>query len=88
MKQRFDGTYYQDFFKVAVENSSEIDKTALIRALKTEFFSFAALVGWHVHKPADTTDPRPTSVPSTAMDGNFLEAINTTLNLLDKVNYF
>lgn len=35
INQRFDGVYYQDYFKVAIENSSEIDKTTLMRALKT-----------------------------------------------------
>ena len=89
IKRRYDGQLYQDYFKVAIENYNEQDKATLMRNLKKEFWNFAKLVGWSTKAPRqDTGGQLPSSstgcYPSLAIDGNFLEAINTTLNLLDK----
>ena len=99
LQKRSDGVLYQDFFKVVLENSSEVDKVAHLRVLKKEFWAFPKNVGWNIEKNRpDTaatgtyTPPssdaneqiRPIAVPSDALNGNVLEAINTTLNLLDK----
>ena len=69
-----DGVYYQDFFKVVIENNLEIDKIKIIQTLKQEFWEFPRLLKWQLGKAG----------PSDAASGNTLEAINTTLNLLDK----
>ena len=99
LQTRSDGVLYQDFFKVVLENSSEVDKVAHLRMLKKEFWAFPKNVGWNIERdqPYRTatgtyTPPslsqekkkRPIAVPSDAVTGNVLEAINTTLNLLDK----
>ena len=99
LQKRSDGVLYQDFFKVVLENSSEVDKVAHLRMLKKEFWAFPKNVGWNIEKnrpeaPATGTytsqssntcgRKRPIAVPSDALNGNVLEAINTTLNLLDK----
>ena len=103
VKQRFDGVYYQDSFKVAIENTTDIDRVHLLRTLKKEFWAFPTLVGWKAapngHRAwsqsqseqsqftgnGDASASAPSSAPSLAIDGNFLEAINTACNLLDKV---
>ena len=96
LQKRSDGVLYQDFFKVVLENSAEVDKVAHLRILKKEFWAFPQNVGWNIgrNKPygqatGTYTIPkidkiRPIAVPSDALTGNVLEAINTTLNLLDK----
>lgn len=99
LQRRSDGVLYQDFFKVVLENSSEVDKVAHLRMLKKEFWAFPKNVGWNIEKnrpeasatgtyttPSSNTSgrKRPIAVPSDALNGNVLEAINTTLNLLDK----
>eukprot|EP00605_Chrysophyceae_sp_TOSAG23-4_P001340 GSChrysophyteH1.ASY1.ANO1.1457.1 assembled CDS len=68
------GVFYQDFFKVVIENNLEIDKTKIIKTLKQEFWEFPRLLKWKLGRAG----------PSDAASGNTLEAINTTLNLLDK----
>lgn len=53
----------------------------------SEFWAFSSLVGWRMRAAGSgdaTSALGASSVPSLAVDGNFLEAINTTLNLLDK----
>ena len=90
-------TKCQDFYKVVIENTSDIDKVATLKTLKEEFWSFALGVGWRLPNSKDgnimsrETNPSdnnitspPYCVPSDAYDGNFLESINTTLNLMDK----
>ena len=69
-----DGMHYQDFFKVVIENVAELIKTNVIKTLKQEFWAFPKLLKWQLGKAA----------PSDAASGNVLEAINTTLNVLDK----
>jgi len=69
-----DGMHYQDFFKVVIENVAELIKTNIIKTLKQEFWAFPKLLKWKLGKAA----------PSDAASGNVLEAINTTLNVLDK----
>jgi hypothetical protein len=155
LRQRKDGIWYQDFYKVVLENAADIDIVTQLKILKKEFWAFPENVGWNIPsvngnnsrnlivnlkkdrsnsiKNSDinkkisksknnnrnnddgnnenednsiaqnlsnlgilpsfieTTgtyetyhQSLPTSVPSDAINGNFLEAINTTLNLIDK----
>ena len=90
VRQDASGVWFEDFFKVVIENSYDIDKIALLEVLKKEFWDFARGVNWNIDKymnsvsgASDSSSPCP-SVPSDASAGNVLEAINTTLNLLDK----
>jgi len=81
---------YQDHFKIVIENAAEIDKTSKLKALKKEFWAFPKSMGWSVpsqnnNNNNDLTDSKSSiAVPSDAASGNCLEALNTTLNLLDK----
>jgi len=53
--------------------------------LKKEFWGLPGCIGWNLPGPQGLSAHTPScSLPSEAMDGNFLEAINTALNLLDK----
>ena len=71
---RADGLRYKDHFKVVIENITESDKTKVVQKLRQEFWGFPSLLGWKVGK----------AVPSDSVNGNMLEAINTSLNMLDK----
>jgi hypothetical protein len=94
LRQLNDKMKHQDFFKVVIENTQEIDKITQLKTLKQEFWSFCKDIGWRLPQAAGSRSPddnfslkgddQCVSVPSYAYDGNFLEAINTTLNLLDK----
>ena len=74
------GLSYQDFFKVVIDNSTVYDKTIVLSTLRGEFLRFPRTVGWRL----DQCLQEEVAVPSGAAEGNFLEAINTTLNVLDK----
>ncbi len=132
VQRGIDGVWYQDFFKVVIENAADVDKTSQLKVLRDEFWKFSSSVGWNISNdfiknntrlgsrtwsgisgggydsPIDlsvhnnsissnkefsnrmnmndnkSTYSTPIAVPSDAASGNFLEAINTTLNILDK----
>jgi hypothetical protein len=75
---------------VVLENATEVDKVAYLKLLKREFWAFPKNVGWNIdlsqEPPAGAADGRRpvVAVPSDAVSGNVIEAINTTLNMLDK----
>jgi hypothetical protein len=77
------GVYYRDFFKVVAEAVADMEKVKVLQVLKREFWNFPKAVGWSIGADAQQRVQR-FSVPSDAANGNFLEAVNTTLNLLDK----
>ncbi|GMI25665.1 hypothetical protein TeGR_g13985, partial [Tetraparma gracilis] len=70
-----DGRVYEDHYLPVVENVTASDWSGLVHQVKVAFCSFPERVGWHV-------SPRGVRVPSVAKQGNVLEAINTTLNVL------
>ena len=97
------GIYYQDYYKVVIENGVEMDKKQFLRTLKAEFWKFPTIVNWkygtsHSNSVLEGSNhdsaPQPTeanmcdifkyAVSSSISDGNVLECINTTLNILDK----
>ena len=80
---------HQDHFKIVIENAAEIDKTSQLKALKKEFWAFPKSLGWNVPSSSSSSttvgdNGSIAAVPSDAASGNCLEALNTTLNLLDK----
>jgi hypothetical protein len=81
-----DGIFYKDYFKTVVESITEYDKKSILRQLKEEFWSFPKSVGWNIIDQMTFNDPsiEEFGLPSGAASGNFLEAINSTLNVLDK----
>jgi hypothetical protein len=71
----------------------DIDKVLILQRLKKEFWGFPKSVGWgtHTHSSPATevgvggpVEHQYQSVPSDAVNGSFLAAINVTLNLLEK----
>jgi hypothetical protein len=75
--------------QVVLENATEVDKVAYLKLLKREFWAFPKNVGWNIDlsspPPGAADGRRPVvAVPSDAVSGNVIEAINTTLNMLDK----
>jgi hypothetical protein len=69
------GRVYEDHYKTVVDNETPNDWDSLVVRIKREFVRYPFEVGWDL----STENYRR---PSTAMQGNLLEAINVTLNLL------
>ncbi len=66
------GRTFEDHYKPVIENETCIDWESLILKIKEEFIKYPLEVGWNL------THRR----PSSASQGNLLEAINVTLNLM------
>ena len=66
------GREFEDHYKPIIENETCIDWETLIVKIKEEFIKYPLEVGWNL------SDRR----PSSASQGNLLEAINVTLNLM------
>ncbi|CAM9696915.1 unnamed protein product, partial [Discosporangium mesarthrocarpum] len=67
--------------KVVVEREHLTESQLIIR-LKNEINSFPKVVGWCTR--VGSTPDWGVGIPSLAAQGNFLEAINVTLNVLEK----
>jgi hypothetical protein len=74
IKSDIDGRLYEDSYKVVLENVTKPDWDSLIVTIKEAFLSFPEDLNWRLG-----TESR---LPSSAAQGNILEAINTGLNLL------
>ena len=70
-----DGRVYEDHYRMVIQNETRTNWESLVHKIKKAFVSYPAELGWNV-------DPNMGRVPSTAAQGNLLEAINITLNLL------
>lgn len=66
----------QDHYKAVIENETTADWDSLIVRIKREFVRYPFEVGWNLE--SNETKRR----PSTAAQGNLLEAVNVTLNLM------
>lgn len=75
---------YRDYFKLVVENEprTEGPPERLLATLKQEFLRFPSLLDWWL--PMPDGGGVLWGVPAKASRGNFLEAINVTLNVLEK----
>ena len=65
----------QDHFKTVIENETTSDWDSLIVRIKREFVRYPFDVGWNLSNEHGRR-------PSTAAQGNILEAVNVTLNLM------
>lgn len=68
--------YYDDHFRPVVELALGPDWDSVVRAIKEAFVNYPKDVGWNLELGSHTRRP------SRASQGNVLEAINVTLNLL------
>ena len=66
----------QDHYKVVVENETRTDWESLVLKIKKAFISYPRDVGWNISSESASR------IPSTAAQGNVLEAINVTMNVL------
>ena len=69
------GRRYEDHYRTVVENETRADWETLVRLIKEAFMDYPGEVGWNLSTGDDGRRP------STASQGNLLEAINVTLNL-------
>jgi hypothetical protein len=74
IKRDVDGRLYEDSYKVVLENITKPDWDSLIVNIKEAFLSFPVDLNWRLGTES--------MLPSSAAQGNILEAINTGLNLL------
>ena len=71
------GRYYEDHFRVVLENETTTDWHSLVIRIKEAFVRYPFEVRWSLQSNFEGSRK-----PSTASHGNVLEAINVTLNLL------
>jgi len=70
------GRLYEDHYRTVIENETRSDWESLVRRIKEAFVRYPHEIGWNLSTGGDGRRP------STASQGNVLEAINVTLNLL------
>ena len=75
------GRAYEDHFKIVLENETRGDFENLVVRIKEAFVRYPSDVGWNLSKGTEARRP------SSASQGNVLEAINVALNLL-QYHYF
>ncbi|CAN7986898.1 unnamed protein product [Ixodes hexagonus] len=77
----YKGRFYEDFYRVAVQNERIDDWTQTLRLLKTYFSEYPKKI-LEYHSRPDVKVP--TAVNSTASQGNFLQVLNMSLNVFEK----
>jgi Vacuolar membrane-associated protein Iml1 len=70
------GRHFEDHFRIVIENETSSDWDSLVVRLKEAFVRYPCEVEWNLASGADARRP------SSASQGNVMEAINVTLNLL------
>ncbi|KAL0272635.1 UNVERIFIED_CONTAM: hypothetical protein PYX00_005527 [Menopon gallinae] len=81
LQQDYKGRFYEDFYRVAVQNERYEDWTSTLVQLRRLFTDYQKQVVEY-HKRDDVVIPR--AVNSTAAQGNFLEVLNMSLNVFEK----
>jgi Vacuolar membrane-associated protein Iml1 len=70
------GRRYEDHCRVVIENETKTDWNSMVVRIRKAFSKYPVEVGWNLSTGENTRRP------SMASQGNVLEAINVTLNLL------
>ncbi|XP_038139491.1 GATOR complex protein DEPDC5 isoform X2 [Cyprinodon tularosa] len=78
MRQNHEGRYYEDFYRVVAQNERRDEWTSLLVTIKKLFIQYPVLVR------LKEADGFPVGYNSTAVQGNYLEAINLSFNVFDK----
>ncbi|KAK3608532.1 hypothetical protein CHS0354_010391 [Potamilus streckersoni] len=81
LQQDYLGRFYEDFYRVVVQNERYEDWTGTMKQLKKLFNEYLQHV-LHHHENQGYTVPKARN--STAAQGNFLETLNMSLNLFEK----
>lgn len=78
----YKGRFYEDFYRVAIQNERCDDWSTVLGQLRRLFTSYQDMVLKYHEKPTGVTIPKATN--STAAQGNFLETLNISLNVFEK----
>lgn len=77
LQQDYRGRFYEDFYRVAVQNERFEDWSNILVQLRKLFTDYQKIVLEYHQKPGINM---PKAVNSTAAQGNFLEVLNMSLN--------
>lgn len=75
------GRFYEDFYRVAIQNERNDDWSSILVQLRRLFTSYQSTV-LRYHERPDVVIPAAKN--STAAQGNFLEVLNISLNVFEK----
>ncbi|XP_026474994.1 GATOR complex protein DEPDC5 isoform X3 [Ctenocephalides felis] len=75
------GRFYEDFYRVAVQNERYDDWSGILVQLRKLFTSYQQIILNYHEKPGVRI---PQAINSTAAQGNFLEVLNMSLNVFEK----
>ncbi|KAM9350042.1 GATOR1 complex protein DEPDC5 isoform 1-T1 [Symphorus nematophorus] len=78
IRQDHEGRFYEDFYRVVAQNERRDEWTSLLVTIKKLFIQYPVLVR------LKEADGFPVGYNSTAVQGNYLEAINLSFNVFDK----
>ncbi|XP_067406142.1 GATOR1 complex protein DEPDC5 isoform X9 [Emydura macquarii macquarii] len=78
IRQDHEGRFYEDFYKVVVQNERREEWTSLLVTIKKLFIQYPVLVR------LEQAEGFPQGYNSTSAQGNYLEAINLSFNVFDK----
>ncbi|KAG8521220.1 GATOR complex protein DEPDC5 [Galemys pyrenaicus] len=78
IRQDHKGRFYEDFYKVVVQNERRDEWTSLLVTIKKLFIQYPVLVR------LEQAEGFPQGDNSTSAQGNYLEAINLSFNVFDK----
>ncbi|XP_039361577.1 GATOR complex protein DEPDC5 isoform X3 [Mauremys reevesii] len=78
IREDHEGRFYEDFYKVVVQNERREEWTSLLVTIKKLFIQYPVLVR------LEQADGFPAGYNSTSAQGNYLEAINLSFNVFDK----
>ncbi|XP_034950976.1 GATOR complex protein Iml1 isoform X3 [Chelonus insularis] len=81
LQQDYRGRFYEDFYRVAVQNERFEDWSNVLVQLRKLFTDYRNIVLNYHQKPGITI---PEATNSTAAQGNFLEVLNMSLNVFEK----
>lgn len=77
LQQDYRGRYYEDFYRVAVQNERYDDWSVILVQLRRLFSDYLNNVLEYHSKPGQDI---PVATNSTSAQGNFLEVLNMSLN--------
>ncbi|XP_029721962.2 GATOR complex protein Iml1 isoform X2 [Aedes albopictus] len=83
LQMDYKGRYYEDFYRVAIQNERCDDWSSTLVQLRRLFTGYRDVVLKYHDRP-DVDIKVPSATNSTAAQGNFLEVLNISLNVFEK----
>lgn len=81
LQKDYRGRYFEDFYRVAIQNERNDDWCTILVQLRRLFTAYQDMVLKYHERPGVTVPP---ATNSTAAQGNFLEVLNISLNVFEK----